>query len=232
MESRRLKPRLPRNEADALSAATLDQRIVEKLFGHSRVEKHAAGHNLFLQDDPGDELHLLVAGTVEISIYSSSGKKLVANIITTGGMIGEIGALDGGRRTATATCVSGCEVRTVKRTQLLQRIENDAQLATAFINLLCARVRWVSGELGDHAHLKIEQRLAKRLALMAKLFADPEGWIKIPQSDLAEFLGATRESINKIITSWKREKLLESKRGSFRLLRPDRLKQIAMDEGD
>src|SRR5690606_3226264 len=105
-------------------------------------------------------------------------------------LVGEIAALDGGERTATATCITACELVSLSRARLFERIEQHPRLAVAIIELLCARLRWVSGELGDQALLKIEARLAKRLAFLSGLIADPDGWIAISQSELAEFLGA------------------------------------------
>lgn len=229
MDKQPVNSRQQTDVAESYSAATLEPDLVERLFAGCITDRHDAGHVLFLQDDLSDELHLLVSGTVEISIYSASGRKLVANIVTAGSLVGEIGALDGGIRTATATCFSNCEVKTLSRAKLLRRVEDDGELASALINLLCARLRWISAELGDQAHLKIDQRLAKRLTLLDELMADRNGWIAIPQAELAEYLGATRESINKILTAWRREGILESKRGSIRILKPDRLLQLSRD---
>lgn len=209
------------------AAATLSPEIFKILFSGARLEHKKAGHHLFLQDDRAENLYALRAGTVEISIYSVAGKKLVANIVRAGGLIGEIGALDGGLRTATATCVEDCDVLVISRKRLLAKIAEKPEIATGLIKLLCARVRWVSNELGDQAHLKIEQRLAKRLLMLGELLAGKDGWIPIPQSELAEFLGATRESVNKILTLWRRLKVLELKRGSVRIADRGRLLEFA-----
>jgi len=209
------------------ASVTLPPEILSILFEDGVVEKKKAGHHLFLQDDRSEYIYFLRSGTVEISIYSAGGKKLVANIVRSGSLIGEIGALDGGLRTATATCVEDCEVLAIGHSRLLAKIAENPAIAKAIIALLCARVRWVSGELGDQAHLKIEQRLAKRLVMLAGVMADEEGWIAIPQLELAEFLGATRESVNKILTLWRRMGVLELKRGSVRIINSSRLREFA-----
>lgn len=214
------------------AAATLEPEMIERLFLGCISDHHNSGHDLFLQDDISEEIHLLVAGTVEISIYAASGRKLVANIVRAGSLVGEIGALDGGIRTATATCTTDCEVKTLSRGQLLRRIAEDGELATALIGLLCARIRWISAELGDQAHLKIEQRLAKRLVLLSRLMSDDNGWIKITQADLAEFLGATRESVNKTITHWENDKILEKRRGFIRVMKRGVLHRLSRISGD
>jgi CRP/FNR family cyclic AMP-dependent transcriptional regulator len=149
-----------RDKRDMPRFARLGPELFNLLFSGCKVERFAAGQHLFVQDDVADRLYGVLNGTVEISIYSSDGRKLVANIELTESLIGEIGALDGGLRTATARCLAACELVSVSRAQLFDRIERNPPLARALIELLCARLRWVSGELGDQAFLGIRARLA------------------------------------------------------------------------
>lgn len=211
-------------------------RLAEELFAHlfagCQHEHYRAGHNLFLQDDPAERVFGVVAGTVEIAIYAESGRKLIANIETERSLIGEIGALDGGKRSATATCLTDCLLVSVSRRQLFDRIEQHRGLATAMIGFLCLRLRWISSELGDQALLKIEARLAKRLAFLAMVMGDENGWIKISQSDLAEFLGATRESVNKTLTDWRRIGVIGVRRGGIRIVNARALERIGAGPDD
>jgi CRP-like cAMP-binding protein len=99
------------------------------------------------------------------------------------------------------------------------------------LRLICRRVRWVSESLGDQAFLNVEVRLAKRLLLLDRLLADEAGWIAISQSEIAEFLGATRESVNKLINAWRSRSLIDIKRGRIKVANARSLRQMATDEG-
>lgn len=204
----------------------LEGQLFKVLFDGCPQERVAAGHHLFMQDDEADRVYGVIDGTIEIAIYSEGGRKLVANIETEKSLIGEIGALDGGLRTATATCLTDATLVSVSRRQLFDRIEAHPRLASAMIEVLCARLRWVSAELGDQALLKIEARLAKRLLLLCKLIQDETGWIGISQSELAEFLGATRESVNKTLTDWRRLGVIEIRRGGLKVLNQAALEKL------
>ncbi|RUU50782.1 Crp/Fnr family transcriptional regulator, partial [Mesorhizobium sp. M2C.T.Ca.TU.009.01.2.1] len=151
--------------------ARIDPRQFDLLFAGCKLERYAAGQHLFVQEDTSDRIYGVMSGTVEISIYSPGGQKLVANIELSRSLVGEIGALDGRPRTATAICLTACELVSLSRTQLFDRIEKNPPLARAMIELLCARLRWVSGELGDQAFFGIEARLAKRLVFLSGVMA-------------------------------------------------------------
>lgn len=218
------------NEA-APRPARLRPDQFELLFGGCRTEHHGAGKHLFMQEDASDRIYGVLSGTVEISIYSPGGRKLVANIELSRSLVGEIGVLDGGPRTASALCLMDCALVSLSRTQLLEKLEKNASLALAMIGLLCARLRWVSGERNDQALLKIEARLAKRLLFLSRLLADGDGWIPISQAELAAFLGATRESVNKMLNEWRGRSLIAMKRGAIRVSNARGLQEIVdLDE--
>ncbi|MEI5678332.1 MULTISPECIES: Crp/Fnr family transcriptional regulator [unclassified Mesorhizobium] len=226
-DNRRPSTDIDRQNDSSARAVRLGPGLFNLLFKDCKSERYRAGEHLFMQEDMPDRLYGVLSGTVEISIYSSSGKKLVANMELSQSLIGEIGVLDGQPRTATATCLTDCELVSVSRNQLFDRIEKNPPLARAIIELLCARLRWVSGELGDHALLKIEARLAKRLNFLSGHMGDSGGWILISQTELAEFLGATRESVNKILNDWRGRSLIEMKRGGIRVKDRQALQDIA-----
>ena len=226
----------PIAQADQIRAlprlARIGPDLFELLFSGCKPECHAGGQHLFMQDDVSDRVYGVISGTIQISIYSSGGQKLIANIELSQGLIGEIGALDGGPRTATAICLTDCELVSLSRAQLFERIERNPELARAMIGLLCARLRWVSGELADQAFLGIESRLAKRLIFLSGMMSDPSGWIPISQSDLAEFLGATRESVNKALNDWRKRSIITIKRGGLRVENANSLRHIVDFKGD
>jgi CRP-like cAMP-binding protein len=224
------------NDAKESSAGPLpvrlDAEMFDLLFAGCVAERYAQGQHLFLQEDRSDRMFGVISGTVEISIYSPAGQKLVANIELHNSLVGEIGALDGRPRTATAICLNPCKLVSVSRAQLLARMESHPPLARAMIDLLCARLRWVSGEMGDLAFFAIEARLAKRLALLSSINSDSTGWIDISQSELAEFLGATRESVNKTLNDWRSRNIIELRRGGVRVISQPGLRRVTMSAED
>lgn len=201
--------------------------LFDLLFKGCRIERYPAGQHLFVQEDDSDRIYGVLSGTVEISLFSPGGQKLVANIELHHSLVGEIGALDGGTRTATAICLTACELVSLSRAQLFERMQSHPDLARAMIELLCARLRWVSGEMGDLAFFAIEARLAKRLALLSSINSGRDGWIELSQAELAEFLGATRESVNKTLNDWRSRGVIELRRGGVRVISAAKLRGIA-----
>jgi CRP-like cAMP-binding protein len=223
---------LESSEGRPTPRAQLTKDLFEGLFAGCTGESYRAGHHLFMQDDKADRVYGVQSGAVEIALYSESGRKLVANLETEKCVFGEIGALDGGLRTATATCLTDATLVSLSRRQLLDRMEQNPKLALTMIGLLCARLRYVSAEVGDQALLKIEARLAKRISFLSGLMKDDGGWVHISQSDLAEFLGATRESVNKTLTDMRKGGIIDVKRGAIKILNGRALERIGASPDD
>lgn len=215
------------NGEAASAPAGFPAEAFARLFAGCASERHPAGRDLFLQGDEGDRVFGILSGKLEISLISADGRKLVTNIETRNGLVGEIAALDGGPRSASVTCLSDCVVVSLSRAQLLDRLARDPALSRDIIAHLCTRLRWMSGEVGDQALLTLEQRLAKRIIFLAGLQPDPRSWIFGSQQDIAEFIGATRETVNKALAEWRAAGLVEVARGRLRVIDPAGLRRIA-----
>jgi CRP/FNR family cyclic AMP-dependent transcriptional regulator len=187
----------------------------------------AKGEELFSQGDPGGELYFVDEGSIEISVISSEGRKLSLNIMQPGDVFGEIAFLDGSSRTATSTAMEQSKLRRVRRIELLHKMETQPDLAMDFIKLLCNRLRWVHGLLEDRAFLSLSNRLAKRLLILLEQMGNDSHEIRLSQSELADYLGATREGVAKVLGSWRSRGWIDLERGVIRLKNIQRLWEIS-----
>lgn len=185
------------------------------------------GQDLFRQGDEGDAIYLLQSGSLEISLMSDDGRKLALNILKRGDIFGEVGLIDGGRRSATATALEDCSLLRVGRRRLLDEFTKTPTLALELMGLLIERVRWIGSQLEDHALQPLEIRLARRIVFLAERLSDDKGRIPLSQSDLADHVSATREAVSKKLSEWKHLGVVEVRRGNFEILDYQALKIIA-----
>ena len=78
---------------------------------------------------------------------------------------------------------------------------------------------------------RLPVRLARKLLLLAEVYgeATPEGLRIDPglsQQDLGDMTGTSRESINKQMRSWRKQRLIGVDAGAIIIRDPDRLKGI------
>ena len=193
--------------------------------------RFTAGEILFFQEDPGEALYMIEKGSVEISVMAANGRKLSLNVMRPNEVFGEIAVLDGGPRTATATVLEASTLLRVTRTALLKLMRENPEVAGNLLAMLCIRLRWTSQLAEDLGLLGIQERLARRLMILHEKFSNSRGELHLCQNELADFLGATRESTNKVLRAWRADGLVEMSRGSVRILDPGRLVSIGSNAG-
>ena len=199
---------------------------LNRLFAKAKPQNLRSGHVLFEVGDPADTLYLIDDGRLEISRITVDGQKLTHNFMT-GGLLGEIAALDGGMRTASARAITDCTLRLVKAAHVFALIRKDPEIAEALIRVLCARLRQIDRDVNAYATLTLRGRLAMRLLDLSTKTEDRTGWIRISQNNLAEYIGAARESVNKELADLKAENLVDQRWAAVKVVNPERLAEIA-----
>jgi CRP-like cAMP-binding protein len=99
--------------------AELEERQLQAIATLARERDAAAGEVLMREGEPGDTFIVIGDGTVRVERSGETVRSMVA-----GGFLGEVALVEGGPRTATATCVTDCRILT------LGRFEFERVLAT------------------------------------------------------------------------------------------------------
>jgi CRP/FNR family cyclic AMP-dependent transcriptional regulator len=219
LESHDLFGRLSRDEMDEFIA-------------RAQTRNYPAGHMLFSKGDPGDSLFTILSGQVRISVLSEAGKEVILNILGSGEIFGEIALLDGNARTASASTIGDCELVTISRQDFLSFLARHPQVNQRLLEVLCARLRWVSTSYEDLLFLRLPHRLARKVLFLAENFGESDqGAIRtsvpLSQQELANMTGATRESINKLMRQWERGGIVAYKEGHISILDLRELSRIA-----
>lgn len=206
------------------SASEALQEAIEAL----ATDMHLArGDVLFEQGDVGDALFAILEGALEISVVSEDGRKLSLDVLRRGDMIGEIAFFDPGVRTATATAREATRLMRIRNRDMAEAIRQSPELGIDMIHLAGRRMRWMNSQLSDQVFLPLSARLARKLLHLTE--EGPET-LRMSKSDLAEFMGATREAVSKTIGDWQRAGIVEAPRGALTII--DRAALTALSRPD
>jgi CRP-like cAMP-binding protein len=179
-----------------------------------------ADETLFLKGDPGDALYAVRRGGVRIASGTEGGRRLTLNLHGAGDVFGEVALIDGRPRTADAVATEPTELFMLRRRDFQNLLERSPGLAMRFAELLCERVRWLTERMEETALMPLHARLARRIGALAD---DYGAEIAVSQEELAVFVGASRESVNRQLQAWRREGLVSLGRARLRVLDAGRL---------
>jgi ATP/ADP translocase len=122
----------------------LSTRHLLDLAAMVREERHPAGAVLMREEEFGTSLYLIVEGRVRIT----RGERRVAEIAEEA-FLGEVGLLEGARRTATATTLTPVRVLRLERDDLLALMEEIPAIAIRVAQELSRRYRQVMDQMAE-----------------------------------------------------------------------------------
>ena len=207
----------------------LRPELLNQLSAYAIPRTVKRGTMIFARGDAGNALFAICSGTVKISAPSAEGKGAVFNLISEGAIFGEVAVLDGLARTADATALTDCELMVIERRDFITLIRERAEFAIKLIEVLCRRLRHTTEQLEDVMFLDLPGRLAKALLQAAESSTPVAGGKKIAltQRNLSEMIGMSRESTNKQLRAWEKQKLIQLQRGGIVILAPQALEAVA-----
>ncbi|MDU1667456.1 MAG: helix-turn-helix domain-containing protein, partial [Bradyrhizobium sp.] len=88
-------------------------------------------------------------------------------------------------------------------------------------------IRWQSERMEESVLQPLPIRLARRLCALAEDFGSE---VHISQEQLGIFVGAARESVNRQLQAWRKDKILDLQRGRILLHDLTKLNTIARNE--
>jgi CRP-like cAMP-binding protein len=207
--------------------ADLGADELQRISGLCHTQQLRQGEMLFQKGDSGDALFGVRRGQIRIETGASDGTRLTLNFLGPGDLFGEVAVLDGQSRTADATAGEATELFVLRREDFLAHLEREPRVAVKLIQLLCQRIRWMSERMEESVLQPLPVRLARRLCALA---ADFGSEVNISQEQLGVFVGAARESVNRQLQAWRKDKILDLQRGKVLLLDLPRLTAVARND--
>ncbi len=203
---------------------------VRMLLSVARRRRFQRGEVVFHRDDPGESLHLIVSGRFAIRVMTPLGDTVWLAVRGPGESFGEMTLIESdARRSATVSALEAAETFAVLKSEFDRLREGYPSVDRVLITLLAGEVRMLNERLLEALYLPAERRLLRRLHELSEVYRQPDGSAVIPltQEELAEFAGAARATVNRVLREEQARGTLELQRGRTRILDRDELSRRA-----
>jgi CRP/FNR family cyclic AMP-dependent transcriptional regulator len=225
-----------KQKIEALARTTLfgglDEPALKRVAAIAEWRVLAQDAVVFRRGEPGSHLFVILRGHVKFGSGAADGREVTLNLLGPGAVFGELAFADGGPRTADVVAVEAVELLALSRRDLIPFLKKEPDVVLQLMAALAARARWISESYEDAAFLELPARLAKRLLFLSRHFGfdTPRGRrlaATLPHRELANHMNVTRESISRLMQKWRKEGVIEERRGVIVLLDPKRLEALA-----
>lgn len=195
----------------------------------SRLRRYPRGQLVFSTGDPSDSLLVAVSGRLKVVVRSADGGELMLAVVEPGGVIGELGVIDGGLRSADVEALDATEVLVVPRNVIVDLQRRFPVMAASLLAVVAASFRRLTDATADLVFLDLPRRVGKML-LEHPRDADGVVDLGLNQEELAHRVAGTRQSVNLALHGFERRGWLEIRGRQIVLRDPDALARFAGDD--
>lgn len=188
---------------------------VQLLVSIARRRRFDRGEIVFHQDDPGDSLHLVTAGHFAVKLMTPLGDTVTVALHGPGDCFGEMALVQAGRRSATVEALERAETLAVYQADFDRlRLEHPV-VDRVLVSLLAGEVRDLNGRLLEALYVPADRRVLRRLVELAQVYGDggEPGELPLTQEELANFAGASRGTVNRVLRREEERGTIELRRG-------------------
>jgi CRP/FNR family transcriptional regulator, cyclic AMP receptor protein len=207
-------------------------RLEVALREHGTVRSFPHGSALFAEGDLADRVFLIERGWVTLRVHTPEGREVILGLRGPGDIVGELSALDGEARTATAVAVDDVDADVVPARVLTASLERDPDLAGELLRLLATRLRESDRQRVEFAMLDTLARVARRLVELAERFGEgTDAGVKVElplsQEQLASWCGSSREATVNALRTLREVASITTGRRTVTLRDPELLRRHA-----
>ena len=201
----------------------LPEKTLEELPRQLFLRRFNKGQTVFMDGDAPRSVYLLKSGLIKAVKYSRREEAVIMEIISPGGLFGMIAVLDHKPYPVSAVCIQDCEAYEISSRVFEELLKTHPDFSLA-----------VYSEIGEHLRQgqalramgreSAPQRIAFILWLLSKSLGRD---LAVRREDIAEMSGTTPETAIRILSGFRKKKLIASGWKKITVLKPEELETYA-----
>lgn len=164
-----------------------------------------AGATVFTEGDEPYDLMIVERGDIKLVTAALNGQETLLDVLSAGEVLGELSAIDGAPRSATATALTAVELTSIPVDRFLEFLSANPSSMGALLAVAVRRLRISNRRQLEFTTADALGRVCSRLDELAGRYGrtdDLEGVhidLPITQTELAQWCGLSREAVVKAL---------------------------------
>jgi len=208
------------------------QRQFEQLESIMIPKRIAAGGCLFWEGDNAENIYYIRSGRVKLKKSTADGKDYILSILQAGDLVFE--TLNGSEKlhySFTAEVTENAEIGIISLYALEALLQHNGDLTFCLMNWMSLSNQVAQSKFRDLLLFGKPGALASTLIRLSNSYGIVESQgiridMKLTHAELADFIGATRESVNRMLNDFKEQGVLDFRYGKIIILQLKALQQL------
>ena len=186
-------------------------RALEPAF---QLKTYPKNHVIFLEEETGNYMYVVVAGKVKVTKSNAAGKETLLAIHQPGDFFGEMALLDGKTAPATVAAMEDCKIISISKADFHRHLMRNEKIVAQIIQVLCGRLRQVWSQIQTLSYDDADSRIRAGILQISRRhgIADARGILinlKITHQELAEMVGTSRETVTRTLSDLQRDGIIQ-----------------------
>ncbi len=208
--------------------ATLSEEEFKTLEHVFQVKTYRKNQVIFLEEETGNYMYIVLAGKVKVTKATSGGKETILAIHQPGDFFGEMALLDGKTSPATVSAIEDCRIATIYHSDFQRLMMSNEKVVRQIIQVLCSRLRQVWAQVQDLSYSTADDRIRAGILQLSRKHGVPDARgiiidLKITHQELAELVGTSRETVTRTLARLQKKGVLQLDQRRIILLKPKAL---------
>lgn len=190
---------------------------LDKIAQITDLRQYPRNSTIFVEAQERTTIYFIQTGSIKITRVDNSGNEQVITLLQKGDMFPHVGFFDDSPYPGTAQTITDCRLLAISIKDFDRLLNSNPQIAKSVMKIMAKKILQLQSRLqvvisGD-VHQKVVMSLL-RLVQEYGIVKEDGILISIPltHQDLANMLGMSRESVNRVLNQLKKEKILNINR--------------------
>lgn len=202
--------------------AIINQATIER--------KYRKNGTIFMEGEPGEGFHYIKSGKVKIVKLSADGREHIINILGPGEVFAEVLLFNDAPYPATAVAVEDSCIGIIRNSELETALVEHPRLAVHVIKVMSKKLLFAQMKIKSLAFSDSNAKIAQALENLARRYGRKtdrglEIAVDITRQDVANLAGTTRETVSRVFSIMKKDKVLDDDERRIIVLDLDGLRQ-------
>jgi CRP/FNR family cyclic AMP-dependent transcriptional regulator len=201
-----------REDLESLRAIPLFAHVadadLEEIASHLIERRYPRNTTIVEEGLAGDYMYVIREGRVKVTKLSEDGREKILEFLEAGDFVGEMALLERAPRSASVKTLQPVRLLALSRSDFLQTLRRNSDLALAVIEVLCSRLRTQNDQASALSFQRVKDRTKGLLVRLAKDEIGDGSQRSTPQlthQQMADMIGTSRETVTRVVKELKQD---------------------------
>lgn len=204
--------------------------VTDLLTDNSDILHFRKGQYIFNEGSTPIGIYIVQSGKVKMSQFGSDGKEQIVRMAISGEILSITELFTGARHTSSAKTLEDTTLQYISRHDILDLVWKQPALFESFLHLLSLNLQQAEEKITAMAYKPVRGRLADALVVLSEKFNtnhDQTQSLLLTRSDLASFVGTAKETVNRLLSEFRKDKLVRTEGTRIHILNRNGLKRLS-----